>query len=434
VANWQSIRDNAYQIVLLSQRGDDLWSYPARAEEDIHAPVGSKEREIRTLSEFGHSSITVSYNALTALELAAPGEVLGLAAAADRALREYRDDGAYGSPTKGKGEARSVNVLPRHTAAAALLLLSFKPNRSADELRRHLRPTIDWLVQHKRPGGGWSYDHKKTGTEAGFMTTACAVAAIGAFLELEPDAALMSEASGVAEPALSSLTAQMKNGAWTGDGGSINSASVDSAFALVMLMNQGALALLGSGRDRLQALLSAFFAAATPTGFARRPEEKSAAAAPTVAGLLTLARARDAGFQTPELDAALDALVLAAWDDGSLAATFESWDWQNLLMLAALRAGPLANGRRLELDAKCAGLIARRKARKLTTQDLAGFEPPIQRAAEYVLARGGKLERPRAAFWSKLSEIPWDFLKNALWAGLVALITLVISWFAGWLG
>ena len=294
---WSEIRDGAFQVVLLTQRSDDFWALPARPGElhDTWAPPGSRDHKVRSAELFGHPSITVSFNALTAIAAASGSAPQWAVPPVLRAIDTFRAyDGGYGTPVRRMNQVE-INSVPRHTAMAAVAHLLFSPRGEPADLSAYLEPSIKWLLDSQRSKGGWPYE--RGGRPAlGYLSTASALCALCLFLDLGYAALPLAKSIRVAvSKGYAELVNQGSRGIWKGDGTPPHSQIVNSTFALRLLHlanRSGTLVGLTAGSDGLDELVARFAEHKREDGW---PEMAGTGAADPVTSLSALHLMLEAG-------------------------------------------------------------------------------------------------------------------------------------------
>jgi hypothetical protein len=390
-AKWEEVRDASFQVVLLTQRKDDFWSLPTATVElkDTWAPVGTREHAQRSVS-FGHPSITVSVNALTALEACTGTLPMWVIPRALEAIETYRGpQGAYGTPIPRLGRLE-INAVPRHTAMAAVAHLLFSTAAHSSALASHLEPTVRWLLGSKRKAGGWPYDLSGL-SELGFMSTASAVCAMALYLKLPGvRASLADRLKAAVNRGFDALVASAQRGLWHGDGSPPASQLRDSALALRLLLfarNLGCLEECCSGAGQvIDQLLREFSSHAILGGWPDRAGDARPSVAGTISSLLLYA-----GHESLSGDALIcsaEGLIFREIEEGTLSLHLSAWDWQCLALLAAARARPIPDKRRRTLIDQCEELRRRSTAGRIGARDLVQMLEPARGAVAFALTGG----------------------------------------------
>lgn len=395
---WPQIRDESFQVVLLTQRADGFWALPATRAEmaNTYAPLLTREHAHRSHDDFGHPSITMSVNALLALEACAGTLPDGVAAAALEAIETHRGpQGAYGTPVPRLDQVE-INAVPRHTAMAAVAHLLFSPAGRPEALAKHLEPTVEWLLESRLRNGGWPYDRSVARAGLGFMSTASAICALALYLELPTvSKGLASSLRSAADKGLQALAAAAQRGLWEGDGSPPLAQISDSAFALRVLLIaswRGRLLECGpAATAALDRLVEDFLGHRIASGWPQREGEDRADPTSTIAALL-VDRMAPAQIGRGATLGEAEATILNAYRDGGLREQLAAWDWQCLARLAADRAGPVAGAeRKLRLES-AAAIRSRWSQGRLRARDLAILHSPAREAAMFALTAGAGFE------------------------------------------
>lgn len=396
-AIWSQIRDNAFQMVLLTQRADDFWAIPTTRDEagKTWAPDGALEDAIRKRDRFGHPSITVTFNALTALAAASGSPATWAAPAALRAIETYRGKhGGYGTPVARK-DGNEHNAVPRHTAMAIVSNLIFS-SEIPSTLNAHLSSPIEWLLKNQLRLGGWPYDRSDPASSLGFLSTASAICALCLYLDREPgQGRLDRSARRAVARGYDALAASRHSGVWDGDGAPPDSQIDNSAFALRLLCladRAGRLSSLVSERScPLDQLVAEFSRTLLVGGWPERVGEKVVSPACSISGLqLVLEAGNPAGLDVGQLSA-VERTILGSWKSGELPLAMEAWDWECLALLASAKIGPMSSTTLQLCRRRCAQIRGRWLAGKITRSDIRYFRGNVKSALHFALAEGGAL-------------------------------------------
>lgn len=423
---WSEIRDAAYTVVLLTCRSDGFWALPT-TQAEIHSTYsvpGTLEDSIRRADEFGSPSITVSYNALSALT-AVLGEIPR--SAANRTLAQIDTHrgmhGGYGTPTPRMNQWE-VNAVPRHTAMAVISHLSFASGEAPAALRKHLEPSIRWLLDNQLKTGGWPYDWTNPPHALGFLSTASSICALRLYLDLldVDDRRLITQANSAISRGLVALAKEQKHGVWSGDGSPSDKQVLDSAFALSLLLKanvEGKLnGLAPDLPDIMDAMVSSFSQGVLKDGWPKSAGEKVPNIAASISALALTMEAGNSGMTPPETFASVETFLISSWNRDEYSSNLTAWDWQCLAALAARIVGPLNRSKAASIENSCQRLRSKWVRGSLTAKDIAGTDDKIRDVVTFTLSRG-------AGFQFVLLRA--RLLKLAVWTGKKVSEKLVVQ-------
>jgi hypothetical protein len=398
-AIWSQIRDNSFQMVLLTQRADDFWAIPTTRDEagKTWAPDGTLDAALRKRERFGHPSITVTFNALTALAAASGSPAAWAAPTALRAIESYRGKhGGYGTPVARK-DGNERNAVPRHTAMAIVTNLIFS-REIPSALNAHLRSPIEWLLKNQLRLGGWPYDRSDPASSLGFLSTSSAICALCLYLDREPgQGRLDRSAKRAITKAYDALIAIRHLGVWDGDGSPPDSQIVNSAFALRLLCladREGRLSSLVSEHScPLNRLVAEFSRTLLEGGWPDRVGEEVVRPVSSISGLqLVLATGNPAGLNAGQLRA-VEQTILRSWKGGELPLAMEAWDWECLALLASAKIGPMSSQTEQLCRRRCSQIRSRWLTDRITRRDIRYFHGNVDLALHFVLSGGDVLPR-----------------------------------------
>jgi len=432
---WAHIRDAVFEVVVLTQRGNDLWSLPTIPRElgDDWALPESPESEIRSHEAFGHSSITVSFNALTALA-AVTGDKHPRSTNATLAAIETRRGrhGGYGSPSERMYDD-TVNAVPRHTAMAAVAQLVFS---AAADLAVHLQPSMKWLLDKQKKSGGWSYDWSRQSLRLGSQSTASAICALCLYAELPgaPREIVRRSSSAVAKAYAGLLRCEC-DGVWQGkdDGVPERFEVRDAAFVIRLLRladRSGTLSrMISDDSETIEDLVARLSGRLRQAGW---PATRDSTAPDVIASISVLHLMGETGGRASlddELLHSVEQAILATWRNGELAARMTAWDWQCLALLAAQRAGPMDATAIRNANARLASVRSAWLSRKLRTADLTRLDVTARESLTFAMTEGRGLRkrsaRERLAVAAKrLGKLTVEHV----WAMIVGLVVLLLSY------
>jgi hypothetical protein len=393
-AAWTAIQEAALQVVLLSRREDGFWPLPTTVSEvsETYADVGTLEHKLRSANKFGSPSITVSFNALSALK-AGLGEVPR--EIADHTLRQIDSHrgahGGYGTPVPRMGQTE-VNAVPRHTAMAIVAHLEFNRTRSLENLRLHLEPSIDWLLLNQLKTGGWPYDRTSGREMLGYVSTASTICAFQTYLDMFEDAAKSKHKRLITaiSKALVALAKAQKGGVWNGDGSPPENQVRDAAFALRLLLRANKEGLVAKSLPDFLATIDEmvirFSSIVVAGGWPKRPLESASDFPATVSALFVIQVSGNPAKIEQEKLLAFEATLLENWQDSDVAPLLTAWNWQCLAILASRFTGPITGKRAELLRANCGNIIEKSHKQKLRQSDFLTLDERAAATASFALA------------------------------------------------
>lgn len=443
---WIEMRDAAFSVVLLTVRQDGLWSFPtAQSELDTHyAPEGSADYKDRKHGHFGHSSITVSLNALLNLEAALGCRPTFAAQPVLVALNSCRHrSGGYGSPTL-RRYAGEVTPVARHTAAAIAILCLF--GSGDEDSLRNLEQPVKWLIEHARQEGGWAYDGASS--ELGTQSTALSIAALCFYLDAVKR--LPKFGSGVAEATITpiaraayrSLIAQAESGIWVGqeDGIPQERQLVDSAFNLWMLSRANETGTLrrivGQDVAALSNLVTQLDSLRRQRGWPGYPNALSDQAAATISALSLLEAQQDGSSDERKSGwQAAEEYLLEYWRQGALARSLTMWDWGCLLRLGSMKAGLLNESEWSRILTESDRVRLRWRAGTLTSSALERLPKGAKDTVTFSLTEGDA-DRLNPTFARRCARQLRRIGISTIWPIVTSLIAAVVFYFlaqrTGW--
>ncbi|MES2443937.1 MAG: hypothetical protein V4574_14000 [Pseudomonadota bacterium] len=393
---WTDIRDAAYQVVLLTCRSDGFWALPTIPAEvhSTYSVPGAPEDKIRQADEFGSPSITVSYNALSALT-AVLGEIPR--SVASRTLAQIDTHrgmhGGYGSPTQRMNQ-REVNAVPRHTAMAVVSHLAFASGEAPAALRKHLEPSIRWLLDNQLKTGGWPYDWTNPPHALGFLSTASSICALRLYLDVlkVDDRRLATHVNSAILRGLTALAAEQKRGAWSGDGSPSDKQVRDSAFALSLLLRvnlEGQLnGLVPAFPNTVDSMVRSFSQGVLKDGWPKSAGENVPNIAASISALTLMIEAGDSGRVPPRTLASVGDFLTSSWNRDEYASNLTAWDWQSLAVLSGRIAGPLNRSKAASIENSCQRLRSKWVHGSLTAKDTAATDSKIRNVVTFALTSG----------------------------------------------
>jgi hypothetical protein len=437
IAKWTEIRDRAFHVVLLTCREDGFWALPTVRSEvrDTYSVPGAPEDNIRKSDKFGSPSITVSFNALTAL-----ASVLGAIPrlTADQTLAQIDTHrgrhGGYGSLTQRMNQWE-VNAVPRHTAMAVIAHLEFGSGDAPDSLRKHLAPSISWLLSNQSKSGGWPYDWTNPPHALGFLSTASAICALKMYLSLlgDGDRQFTKLIPKAISKALVALATEQKDGVWSGDGSPLDKQVRDTAFALRLLQKvnrEGQLDRLTPASSNLVGtMVERFAGGALNDGWPKRAGENVSNVAGSVSALAVILDAGDSAGIPPEKLRLVDATILKSWKTGDAPQHLAAWDWQCLAILASRVSGPITGSQATVIENSCQTLRAKLLIRKLKQNDLKKIDGSIRETVTFALTAGTGFQSVpiHQQFLSSLRWIAQKVSEKLLVQGVIALLGLILA-------
>lgn len=440
-SSWSAIRDAAFQVVLLTRRKEGLWALPTHERDlDPYAPEDTREIRDREEQDFGHPSITVSFNALLALASVTDEWPPLLSAETLEVLKDCRSSGGgYGSPAPRK-DGIEPNAVPRHTAMAIVLQLLFS-RQSPPDIAAVVEPAVRWLLGNRNSKSGWSYSWEKR-PALGYHSTVASICALCLFLDLgRARTAPLGKIETAIREAYQALLDLRENSVWDGDGVPAHNQVRDSAFALRMLLlgdRSGTLTrLMPHGAPTVTQLIANYSRDVVEGGWPARLGGGTFSVPAAISALHLIGEAGNpAGIPDGELAAARGA-ILADWREGGFGHRLTAWDWQCAALLSTQLAGPipLATGR-AQAD-RCAELRKLWRHAALQSTDLDQIAAEAKPALLFALTGGlgfsAPAEPPRKSARSvlgllrradELTAKPVDRL--AAWYGAIGAVGAII--------
>lgn len=433
---WAPIRDAAFEVIMLTQRGNDLWSLPTISDElgDDWSLPASPESVIRSREAFGHSSITVSFNALTALAAVTnekhPRSTHATLAAIDTRRGLH---GGYGSPSE-RMHNDTVNAVPRHTAMAAVAHLVFS---EAVDLSVHLQPAIKWLLDAKMKSGGWPYDWSRQPLRLGSQSTASAICALCLYSELSgAPREIVRRSSSAVSKAYAGLLRCERDGVWQGkdDGVPERFEVRDAAFVIRLLRladRSGTLSrMIADSVETVEILVERLGRRLMPGGWPATLDSTVPDIIATIPILHLMGETGHRAYLDEDCVRSAERSILAGWRNGELAARMTAWDWQCIALLATERAGPMsATGIRKANER----LVSVRRAwlsGTLGAGHLARIGVATRECLTFALTEGRGL--PTRSMWKRLAtgiRRLGNLTFENLWAMVIGLVVLLLSYY-----
>ena len=180
---WSRLAEACAFLVPLAQRESGLWAFPTNYPDgrQAYAAPGTKEEKDRLSGPFGFESITITWNALEAINglfSHKPAHVFEVALAD---IANCRAGDAFGSRSTSY-QGVHINLSTRHTALAVLSFLFFESGSSQKREFKYLERTVRWILrQQNKKTFGWGFDKTTRETEEPMSMASC-LAALSCFI------------------------------------------------------------------------------------------------------------------------------------------------------------------------------------------------------------------------------------------------------------
>ncbi len=437
---WKEIRNSALTIVFLTRRRDGFLGLPVNWIEltQTYAPSESDQdaerREESTLGgKFGHASITVTFNGLSAIESAAGKIPLKICNDALNGIATHRGtSGGYGFPKPRHG-VHEISAVPRHTGMAIIARIEYDGNRRSAELFEELSLSASWLLKCTLPTGGWPFNFDPAERTIGFQSTAASICALCLFYRGYSDkkSRERSRASAAVAKALLGLKGSQKSGFWSGDGVPNGNEARDSAFALRLLVlgYQASPDLFGAdGGDTLRQMLDCYFEQNLGNGWPVNATNPRWDLGASIGGLSLFQSLTTDASNYESLVIATETEIIRLWQTKGLFDRLHSWDWQSLALVSGKKVGPIDSSVLSLIELETKKLRDTASAMKLKQNDLLKLHVNIKKPAIFCLTKGTEIF-PMANPVRGIGIRKWltDGFNRILWGLLGTVIAGILS-------
>lgn len=422
---WSEILLEAFYVILLSRRADGMWAFPLQNDEPIFAVSGSKEYAIRMGEGFGFASITVTHNALTAINQLSSGNESTFYRQATSSILQLRDaQGGFGSMSQRLGGGTSINAQSRHTAMAINVLVDFPSHLPVQELQK----SVLWLLDEMTTKGGWTHERSRKENQIGHMSTSCSIAALAKAGRSIGDGQTKFRLESAVEKSIHELSVS-QNTIWTGDGGSPNRVVTDSALSVQMLASVRNENLLVNHIELLDGMVARFFSLYELNECSQNIKREAQPAHALTAALLAYFTVRNNGVEIkPGIESTIAANILEAWTSGEIHQTFTAWDWINLARVSSRMLGTnLEHEHRSLAIENVSRLREKQSNNSLTKGDLKTIPKALHLISDFILSYGSSLPKTDVSLKDKLKRFVAGAVENWLYGVAALLIGSLIA-------
>jgi hypothetical protein len=192
--SWSRIATACGFLIPLAQRDTGLWAFPTNYPDArrAYAAPGTKEEKDRLSRPFGFESITITWNALEAIDGLFSHRPVDIFEFALADIASCRIGDAFGSRSSSY-QGIHVNPSTRHTALAVLSFLSFGRGSWRKQEFNSLQRTVRWVLsKQKRTTGGWTFDQETSKDEEPMSMASC-IAALSCFVSAFVDGRFLTK-------------------------------------------------------------------------------------------------------------------------------------------------------------------------------------------------------------------------------------------------
>jgi TIR domain len=411
--SWSRIATACGFLIPLAQRDTGLWAFPTNYPDgrQAYAAPGTKEEKDRLSGPFGFESITITWNALEAIDRLFSHRPVDIFEFALADIADCRKGDAFGSRSSSY-QGSHVNPSTRHTALAVLSFLSFGRGSGRKQEFNSLERTVRWVLStQKRKTGGWAFDQETRKDEEPMSMASC-IAALSCFVNAFVDGRFLTEA----------LRNKIDRAVKRGFDRLIEMSSpttlwnpryeethvVDNAFVFDMLnvaVDRGSIgSMIPNVAKRMRDVQQCYIEFALTDGWPEKPGGKEPALAATINALFVVEHLIP---NSPLVSRATD-FVFNQILHNDAGAHLKGWDWIMLGRLAA-RHHTLSEAHSLKIVSAVRELQIAVANRRLSKTGLDRIPREARAPSIYILTRGhsediGKLPAKRVDGGASLSK------------------------------